>query len=81
MIYVRLVLVAFLLATSANAQSVDEIKKSLTPTFRSLPDLMQNPKDKGVTIIDPATANPPSIDLHIPFEFNSDRLMPDAIII
>jgi outer membrane protein OmpA-like peptidoglycan-associated protein len=77
---VRLVLGGLLFATSAGAQSVDDIKKSLTPTFRGLPDL-SDPNERGITIVEPAKPNPPSIDLHIPFAFNSDQLMPDAIVI
>ena len=78
-----LTIAMFVLSTSAHAQSVDEIKKALTPqpTFRGLPDLTSDPTKRGVTIIEPTNAPPPSIDLHIPFDFNSDQLTPDAIVV
>ncbi len=84
-----LIISALLLSVPANAQSVEEIKKALTiqppviapqPGFRNLPDFTQDPTNKGVTIVEPSNAAPPSIDLHIPFEFNSDQLTSDAIV-
>jgi outer membrane protein OmpA-like peptidoglycan-associated protein len=73
----------FALLTFVHAQSTDEIKKALAPqpTFRGLPDLNPDPTKRGVTIVEPSNAPAPSIDLHIPFDFNSDQLTPDAIII
>jgi outer membrane protein OmpA-like peptidoglycan-associated protein len=73
-----------LLCGSSYAQSIDDIKKALTittPVFKGLPDLKGSGTEKGITIMEPANVTPPSIDLHIPFDFNSDQLTPDAIII
>jgi outer membrane protein OmpA-like peptidoglycan-associated protein len=74
----------YLVSTTAHPQSVDDIKKALTPStpaMRGLPDLTHEPTNRGVNIVEPSNANPPSIDLHIPFDFNSDQLTPDAIVI
>jgi len=77
---------AFLPATQSDAQSVDDIKRALTvppSTTTPQPGVRGGLDSRGVTIIEPeqAKANPPSIDLHIPFDFNSDQLTPDAIVV
>ena len=76
---------ALLLATHADAQSVDDIKKALTvpPSTATPQPGVRGLDSRGVTIVEPeqAKVNPPSIDLHIPFDFNSDQLTPDAIVI
>ena len=55
----------------AQQPSKEDIVKALTPhpRLRSF---------RGVTI--EGGDKPPSIDLHIPFAYNSDRLTPDAIL-
>lgn len=67
------------LLAAAHGQSVDDIKNALTPSpvFRGPPDLSLDPTPKG---LEPTNVPLPSIDLHIPFDFNSDQLTPDAIL-
>jgi outer membrane protein OmpA-like peptidoglycan-associated protein len=85
---IRLITLALVIGVCAlpapvRAQTVEEIKKALTPpqpAFRGLPDL-SNPTKRGVTIVQPTNAPPPTIDLHIPFDFNSDQLTSDAIVV
>jgi outer membrane protein OmpA-like peptidoglycan-associated protein len=74
--------VAFFLINSSSAQEMnkEEIIKQLDPnnTISPLPILRDPFKEKGLGQIgeDPA----PSVDLHIPFDYNSDKLTFDAII-
>lgn len=68
-----IVAVGFLTTPSfAQGPSTQEIVKALTPKpkFRSLRGISVEGKQK-----------PPSFDLHIPFDFNSAQLKPDAILI
>lgn len=65
-------------------QSTDEIIQSLSPKpaatehpgFRELP--FGKKTEKGLEF--EGEDKPPSIDLYISFDFNSDKLMPDAIV-
>jgi outer membrane protein OmpA-like peptidoglycan-associated protein len=80
-----LVLWAFLFANAepALAQSTEDVIKALTPTTISpQPGLRGFPYGrKGLKREEPTEVAPPSIDLHIPFDFNSDKLTPDAFTI
>jgi hypothetical protein len=70
-----------LLSVTVDAQSINDIKKALTvpaPVVRGL-SVPQDSTQRGVTIVEPTNVSPPSIDLHIPFDFNSDQLLPDGI--
>jgi outer membrane protein OmpA-like peptidoglycan-associated protein len=72
----------------ASAQSTEDIVEKLQfppspavspqPRFKGLPT---DPNYKGVTIIEPTEEKSPSIDLQIPFEYNSDKLTFDAFTI
>ena len=68
-------LVGLLIAGSANAQqpSTDEIINKLDPNT-----ILPKPILKGIKVI--GDDKPLSIDFNIAFEFNSDKLMPDAIM-
>ena len=79
-------------AGPANAQSADDIIKALDPNQRILSNPafrkpvfgnpgITDPRNKGIKVEGEADDAPPSIDLHIPFEYNSDKLTPDAIFI
>jgi outer membrane protein OmpA-like peptidoglycan-associated protein len=64
-------------------QTTDELIQLLLPKpVVTQPGLRELPfgkkTDKGVEF--EGEDKPPSVDLHIAFEFNSDKLMPDAII-
>jgi outer membrane protein OmpA-like peptidoglycan-associated protein len=88
-------LLGFVGIESARAQSSDDIINALDPTQRILPNPafrkpvfvdptsqgITDPKNKGVKIEGETEDAPVSIDLHIPFEYNSDKLTPDAILI
>lgn len=71
-------LLACMLATAATAQqpSTDDIVNKLV---QPQPGLRQVPwGQKGLNV--ETDEVPPSIDLHIPFEYNSDKLTPDAFM-
>jgi outer membrane protein OmpA-like peptidoglycan-associated protein len=75
-----LCVIACLGAGRAGAQSTEDIVKGLQrpiispqPGFKGLPF-----GEKGVQIVEPQDEKPPSIDLNIPFEYNSALLTPDA---
>jgi outer membrane protein OmpA-like peptidoglycan-associated protein len=85
--FVGLLLLALTTAETASAQSSEDIIKRLQmpnldvaaqPRFKGLPP---DPRNKGVTIVEPAEESPPSIDLQIAFEYNSDKLTFDAFTI
>ena len=67
-------LVAGLFAAPVSAQqpTKDELIKALTPTAKTR-------SFRGVTV--EGDDKPPSFDLHVPFDYNSDKLKPDAILI
>jgi outer membrane protein OmpA-like peptidoglycan-associated protein len=56
---------------SAQEPSTEDVVKALVPTKK-----LRSPR--GVTI--QGDESPPSIDLHIPFEFNSDKLTTEAML-
>lgn len=82
-----IVLVAFVgmaMMVQAHAQqpSTEDIVKRLDPAtaVTARPGLRASPwGNRGATEEAGETA-PPSIDLNIPFDYNSDKLMPDGII-
>jgi outer membrane protein OmpA-like peptidoglycan-associated protein len=85
--FLILFFLAFAGTRTASAQSTEDIIKQLQvpnpvvspqPRFKGLPP---DPKNKGVTIVEPADDKPPSIDLQIAFEYNSDKLTFDAFTI
>jgi outer membrane protein OmpA-like peptidoglycan-associated protein len=69
-----------LVASPAHAQTSDEIVKKLEiapgPTFKGVP--FGEPGQKGVKTEGGTDDKPPSIDLNVPFEYNSDKLTGDA---
>ena len=56
---------------SAQEPSTEDVVKALTPTKK-----LRSPR--GLTI--QGEDKPPSIDLHIPFEYNSDKLTTEAML-
>jgi outer membrane protein OmpA-like peptidoglycan-associated protein len=80
-------LLAVMLAGMAFAQSTDDIIEALEPRKDILPKPVHKglpfgeKREKGVTIEGEDLDNPPSIDLHVPFDYNSDKLTPDGITI
>jgi hypothetical protein len=70
-----------LIGSPTFAQTPDEIVKKLeittNPAFRDVP--FGDPANKSVDVIGEEAA--PKIDLKVPFEYNSDRLTPDAFTI
>ena len=88
-------LLGFVGVKSVGAQSSDDIVNALDPTQRILPNPafrkpvfvdpatqdITDPKRKGIKVEGETEDTLVSIDLHIPFEYNSDKLTPDAILI
>jgi outer membrane protein OmpA-like peptidoglycan-associated protein len=64
---------SFVLSLYAQAEepSTEDVVKALVPTKKGH-------STRGLTI--QGDDNPPSIDLHIPFEFNSDKLTTEAML-
>jgi outer membrane protein OmpA-like peptidoglycan-associated protein len=75
--FLVLCFVTWITVLPASAQSTDDIIKGLVitphPGFKTLP---YGPK--GVDIIEPQDVKPPSINLLIPFDYNSAEFTPDA---
>jgi len=67
-----LVILAFMAPVGAQQTTKEEIIDALTPSAKTR-------SFRGVKV--EGQEKPPSIDLHIPFEYNSDKLTPDAILI
>lgn len=77
---------ALLMMDAAFAQqpTTEDIVKRLQPSSRvtaqpGFRDAWGSPANKGLEVEGPETAAP-SIDLNIPFDYNSDKLTPDGII-
>jgi len=75
-----------LMIEPASAQSTEDIINALVPskgpaTHSRTRGLQIGTQERGVTIEGEDSDKPPSIDLQIPFDYNSDKLTPDGITI